>query len=257
VKRIVIKTGGRAAENAQALTQLAKEMKALSGNYDFILVHGGGAAVSEIQKTYGIEPLFIDGKRITGPVEMDLVDMGLSGKMNTYLVRLFRQCGLKAVGLTGADGSLFTGESLGDYQGKENRTGKVINCDVSLIQHLEKGGYLPIICSVSVDDQGRGININADEAALALATALEADDLIFISDIPGIMKEGKVQHQLSASQSLQLIEDGVIQGGMIPKVHSSIEALKQGVGTIIIGEYKESGDLKGLLDKKQGSGLLL
>lgn len=257
MKRVVIKTGGKAAENQEALSHLAQEMKALSGEYEFILVHGGGAAVSAIQKTYGIEPLFVNGKRITGPREMDLVDMGLSGLMNTYLVRLFRQEGLKAVGLTGADGSLFTGESLGDFDGKENRTGKVIRSDISLINHLEKEGYLPIVCSVSVDDQGRGININADEAALALAVELKADDLVFISDIPGIMKDGQVISLMKEKEALELIEAEVIQGGMIPKVQSSLEALKGGVGTIIIGDYLKKGDLSGLLNKEKGSGLLL
>ncbi|MDA3852501.1 MAG: acetylglutamate kinase [Spirochaetaceae bacterium] len=257
MKRVLIKTGGRAAEDSEALIQLAQEMKRLSGEYAFTVVHGGGAAVSAIQKTYGMEPLFIHGKRITSPLEMDLVDMGLAGLMNTYLVRLFVTQGLKAVGLSGADAGLFTAESVGDHNGKENRTGRIISSDVELIHHLESKGYLPVISSVSMDEQGLAMNINADEAALALAVALKADDLIFISDIPGILKDNIVIPSLDQHQAHQLIEDSVINGGMIPKVESSLKALNAGRGYIIIGNYNKLGDLQGLLDKQKGSRLFL
>ncbi|MDC7222351.1 MAG: acetylglutamate kinase, partial [Spirochaetales bacterium] len=110
-ERIVIKIGGRAAEKEEALLSLAQEMAALTPHYDMVLVHGGGAAVSSIQKVYGIEPLFVDGKRITAPEEMDIVDMGLAGKMNKYLVRLMGRAGVKGVGLSGCDGALFSEKS--------------------------------------------------------------------------------------------------------------------------------------------------
>lgn len=255
MKTVVIKAGGRASENREALEALAGEIKNNSGDYRFVFVHGGGAAVSSIQKTYGVEPRFVDGKRITAPSEMDLVDMGLSGLMNTYLVRLFQQKGISAVGLTGADGNLFTGESLTDAA--ENRTGKVLAVDPSLIYLLEEKGYLPVVCSVSMDKEGFGININADEAALALAVALKADDLIFISDIPGIMKDGKTASHLSAEEARSWIKEGTIAGGMIPKVDSSLTALEMGVGTIMIGDYKQQGDLKDLLENSKGTGLSL
>lgn len=255
MRTVVIKAGGRAAENRAALESLASEIHGLSDLVRFVFVHGGGAAVSSIQQTYGVEPRFIDGKRLTSPSEMDLVDMGLSGLMNTCLVRLFQKQGLQAIGLSGVDGALFTGASLTDPA--ENRTGEVIEVKPELILLLEKEGYLPVVCSVSTDREGNGININADEAALALAVALKADDLLFISDIPGIMKEGTVALSLNKKEAEQWITEGTIAGGMIPKVQSSLTALAQGVGTIVIGDYKKKGDLEGLLNFTRGTGISL
>lgn len=250
---VLIKIGGRAAEKENALLALAGEMKTLSSEYDFILVHGGGAVVSAIQKQYGIEPLFGDGKRITAPREMDIVDMGLAGKMNTYLVRLFLKAGLNPVGLSGCDGKLFRGVGYGPYEGRENRSGEVASCDTSLIDILLPRGYLPVVCSVSFDESGLGININADDAALGLAEALRVSRLLFISDIPGVLRGDRLLSTLNNEEIGQLIEDGTISGGMIPKVRSSLEALRKGVEKILITDYSETGDLNKLISGVKGT----
>lgn len=250
---ILIKSGGRAAEDSAALEALAAEMKNLSGEFSFLFVHGGGAAVSAIQKVYGIEPVFRDGIRITSPKEMDLVDMGLAGLMNKKLVRIFSSCGLKPVGLSGADGNLFTGKSIGE----QSRTGRIVSTDPSLTGLLMEKGYTPVVCSVSSDRNGVALNINADEAALALGVACGAESIIFISDIPGILDGGRLRPELSEKEITGLIGDGIISGGMIPKVRSSLEALKSGAGTVVIGDYRESGDLKGLLTGKKGTKICL
>lgn len=254
---ILIKIGGRAAEQEDSLLSLAREMKTLLDEYSFILLHGGGAAVSSIQKVYGIDPLFVDGKRITAPQEMDIVDMGLAGKMNKYLVRLFHKAGLKGVGLSGCDGALFTGKSFEDYQGKENRSGMVESCDPALAHLLMEHGYFPIVSSVSFDREGRGININADDAALGLAQAMKVDKLLFISDIPGILKEGKVLETLDEEGIQKELAIATITGGMIPKVESSLAALKGGVKKIVITDYKKEGDLKDMIKNSKGTEITL
>ena len=254
---ILLKIGGRAAEVESSLLSLAKEIKELGKSYHFILVHGGGAAVSAIQKQYGIEPLFVDGKRITGPEEMDIVDMGLAGKMNKYLVRLFFRAGLKGVGLSGCDGGLFTGKSFDDYLGRENRSGMVENCDTTLLSLLLAQDYVPIISSVSHDNEGKGININADDAALGLATALRVSKLLFISDIPGILQDTSLIRSLNKQEAEDLIDQKIISGGMIPKINSSLSALQEGVRNIKISNYETDGDLSRMIKGSKGASITL
>jgi len=256
-ERIVIKIGGRAAEEEEALLALAGEISRLSADYHIVLVHGGGSAVSSIQKVYGIEPLFVNGKRITAPEEMDIVDMGLAGKMNKYLVRLFRRAGVNGVGLSGCDGALFSGKSFGNHGGRENRSGSLDRSDPSLVEILWQTGYFPILSSVSYDEQGRGININADEAALGVAEALKASRLLFISDIPGILEEGKIIDEMNEEAITSALEREVITGGMIPKVTSSLEALRLGVSAILITDYRESGDLNAMIQGSKGTKITL
>lgn len=254
MKTIVIKAGGRAAESSEAILLMAEEIKTLtSGDCRILFVHGGGAAVSKIQKQYGIEPRFVDGKRLTSVSEMDLVDMGLAGLMNKHLVRLFQRKGLKAVGLSGADGGMVLSSDAVGEGGNENRTGTVEAVNPELIELLMDSGYFPVLSSVSSDSEGRGMNINADEAALAIACGVEADALIFISDIPGILIDGAVMPHMDESSIGHYIGSGDIQGGMIPKVRSSLEAIRQGVQSIRITNYEASGDLERILDEKKGT----
>ncbi|MDC7240272.1 MAG: acetylglutamate kinase [Spirochaetales bacterium] len=258
MKTVVIKTGGRAAESTELMSQMAAEIKDLSASgYRIVFVHGGGAAVSGIQKQYGMEPRFVDGKRLTSVKEMDLVDMGLAGLMNKHLVRLFSQAGLQAVGLSGADGALITSEDASGSAENENRTGSVKSVDPSLLKLLMGEGYFPVLSSVSTDSKGRGMNINADEAALAVAASIKADDLIFISDIPGILIDGAVVSSLHEAEIEKCIGSGDIQGGMIPKVRSSLEAIRQGVSTIQITNFEAPGDLKKIIDGSKGTSITL
>ncbi|MBB6482502.1 acetylglutamate kinase [Spirochaeta isovalerica] len=250
---MIIKTGGRAAENSGALRHLAEEIKELSRSYDFLLVHGGGAAVSAIQKTYGIEPVFKDGIRMTSEKEMDLVDMGLAGLMNKKIVRLFSSCGLLSVGISGADGSMLTGEPIGEG----SRTGRITGSDRKIIDLLLQGGFTPIVSPVSSDSRGGALNINADEAALALGIACKADTIVFLSDIPGILNSGELIDRINEPEADRLIEQGIISGGMIPKVRSSLKALHEGAGTVVIGEYINQGDLNNLLKGNKGTKIWL
>ncbi len=253
---VALKIGGRAAARTEILDLLIDEIALLAERYRFILVHGGGAEVTRVSRALGLEPEFRDGIRITRPEEMEIVDMVLSGLMNKRIVRRFQVRGVAAAGISGSDGALFTGESLeGDGEGA-TRTGRITAVRPDLIGTLLRDGYLPVIASTSMDGTGSGLNINADDAALALAAGLPASRLLFLSDIPGILRDGAVIREIDRQGAEREIAGGVISGGMIPKVRSSVEALSRGVGRIIIGEYGDRGDLAGLLEGRIGTSIV-
>ncbi len=252
---LIIKIGGRPASNPEVLDALVADIGDLAKSHKSlvsVLVHGGGADVTEMSKRLGIEPRFVNGKRQTSVEEMQIVEAVLAGNVNTRLLRRFLAAGIPAVGLSGVDAGLFTGvgvESAG-------RTGRITATKPTLISDLGKAGYLPVVSSVSCDSSGKdGLNINADDAAMALAVALKARCLIYLSDIPGILKENQVMPTITRSIAKREIAAGVIAGGMIPKVQSSLDALDQGVGSVVIGGFQERGDLAKFLDLRRGTSI--
>ncbi len=252
---VVVKIGGRAANNTALLADFARELAALGRGRRFLVVHGGGKEVSELsEKLLGKPPVFVNGVRRTSPEEMEIVEMVLNGKVNKRLVRLFQANCVMAVGLSGSDGPVFRGECL---QGEApTRTGKVTGAQTKLLRLLFSGGYVPVLSSTTMDESGEGVNINADEAALDLAEALKADALLYLSDIPGVLKENEVIAALGARQARVEIASGVISGGMIPKVESALGALACGVKRVVIGEYAAPGALKKLLAGEQGTSIV-
>ncbi|MCL2294810.1 MAG: acetylglutamate kinase [Spirochaetes bacterium] len=252
-KTVVIKTGGKAASEKSAMITLFKEMKDLKSKYNFVFVHGGGAEVTRVSKVFGLEAVFKDGIRLTTPEEMEIVDMVLSGRMNKEIVRLANSCGINSVGLSGSDAMLFSGKQAGE----KTLTGKITDVQPAILGLLINNGYLPVVSSTSMTTEGIALNINADEAALEIASAIKADKLFFISDIQGVMKEGIVINILTEKMAEEEIASGIISGGMIPKVNASVAALKKGVSAIIIGEYLNSGDLLLSLDAKKGTSIVL
>jgi acetylglutamate kinase len=251
---ILMKIGGRAAEDEGSLAALCDEMLELRRDNRLLVVHGGGAEVSAFSRRLGIEPVFEQGIRRTSAEEMDLVDMVLAGRANKRLVRLLRTRGIDAVGLSGSDGGVVTGAALGGDP-RLTRSGTVDSVDPRLLELLFTAGFLPVLCSTSMDEGGNALNINADTVAFRVAIRLTADALIFFSDIPGVLSGGSVVQTLSAEEARSLIERGVIAGGMVPKVSASLEALDQGVRKVIIGQYEGPGSLARMLDGKQGTRL--
>jgi len=247
---ICIKVGGKAASDAAALSALIGEMVRLAGRYRFFLVHGGGAEVTRVSGLLGLKATFQNGVRLTSPPEMEVVDMVLAGKMNKAIVRQFQARGVAAFGLSGSDGRLFTGERIAP----ESHTGRISAVEVRPLLTLMEAGYLPVVASTSMSALGVALNINADEAAFALAARLPADTLLFLSDIPGILDgEKRVMPRLTGDGVRTAIASGVISGGMIPKVESSMKALADGVAGIVIGQYLADGDLERLLGGQAGS----
>lgn len=246
----IVKIGGRVASEKTKTEALLRDMATVS-SVSYILVHGGGAEVTSAAARFGIESRFVNGIRFTSPEEMAVVDAVLAGKINKELVRMAARAGLNGVGLSGSDAKLFTGRAVSDG----SCTGTVTATDTGLLKLLLENGCFPIIATTSMTDTGLPLNINADEAALALASALKAARLIYISDIPGVLKEGTVIPRLDRKTVAAEIESGVISGGMIPKVNSSVEAVANGVGSVIIGGYEEEGDLHRLESGTKGTSI--
>ncbi|UCG00181.1 MAG: acetylglutamate kinase [Spirochaetaceae bacterium] len=250
---ITVKIGGKTAEDTAQLRPFAADLKDLMADHYLLIVHGGGAEVTRISKQLGFEPRFHEGIRITLSEEMDVVEMILSGKVNKHLVRFFQSRGLPAVGLCGADGATFSGRTLGEVDGNETRTGNVSESDPRLLTTLFEAGFLPVLSSTSMDKKGVGVNINADSVAFEVACRLHSESLVFISDIPGVLKDGQVLKSLNRDRVREEIAAGTINGGMIPKATSAVEALKHGVGQVIIGQYCGRGSLGALLKGEMGT----
>ena len=251
---VVLKIGGKMAEQEASLREFALDLKDLqqAGRYP-VLVHGGGPEVSRISRELGIEPVFHEGVRVTSPQEMDIVEMILCGRVGKRLVRLFQSCGLPAVGLSGADGRIFTGRSLGRILERETRTGNVERVDPGLLGVLLAAGYFPVLASTTADESGAGVNINADTVAFELSCALGSSSLVFLSDIPGVLRGGRVLSRLDRAGVRESIRDGTITGGMIPKATAARAALKKGVGRVVIGQYGGRGSLAALLEGGLGT----
>lgn len=246
---LCVKIGGIAAENKKALKNLLSEMKSMQEEYRIILVHGGGKAVSAVTEALGLKPQFINGIRQTSTEEMEIVEMVLAGKMNKELVRTAGSLGVHAAGLSGSDCSTFTGQAISST----SRTGKITSVKPEFIQILLENKILPIISSVSMDGQGAGLNINADEAAREIAISLNAEFLVYISDIPGVLINGKCITSLSEEESRKWIKSGEIHGGMVPKVTSSFNGLHKGIRQIVISSYSDTRDLHKMVTKKAGT----
>ena len=245
---VCVKIGGRALEDASTVGGLAKEIVRLNDRYRCVTVHGGGAEISRISGVFGLSPEFRDGVRMTRREEMQVVDMVLAGLVNTSLVRAI---GPKAVGVSGCDAGLFVGESIAP----DSHTGHILEPDPHILNVLMGEGWIPVVSSVSASSEGVPLNINADEAALSVSRSLHAKCLVFISDIDGVLKDHSVVPVLFPSTVESAIREGVITGGMIPKVRASVAALNDGVDSISIGSFEHTGDLLDLIDGKRGSSI--
>jgi acetylglutamate kinase len=252
---IVVKIGGVVATDPSLLSALLSDFAKLR-KHRFVLVHGGGKEVTAVSEKFGLRAEFQDGIRLTSPAEMDVVDMVLGGKINIDLVRRARAAGLPAVGLGGQDGSLFTGEVRSGAGKVDSRTGTITRTDTTLLGVLTESGYFPVVNSTSCDAGGRGLNINADEAAEALAIAARAEALVFVSDIAGVLKGGQVLPRLDGPAIDAEVASGVIGGGMVPKVRSAHQAVRSGVGKVVIGGFRAAGDLEKLLSGVSGTTII-
>ena len=257
---LVIKLGGAAAEAAGSLTAFTHELaQVVAAGARVVLVHGGGDEVSALTRRVGLEPRFVGGVRVTSPAEMPYVDMVLCGAVNKRLVRELHTAGLAAVGLSGADGAIFTGARVAGpitRAAAENHTATVAQVDTRLLWLLLAHGYLPVLAPTSVEPPGRAVNINADSVALRIAPALAAHRLLFLSDVPGVLKEGAVLPTLTPPRAAAEIAAGVIRGGMIPKLEAAAHAVEQGVRRVVIGRFAAAGELTALLTGAAGTTIL-
>ncbi len=245
---VVVKIGGSPAEDDAVLEALFRDIAALKES--ILLVHGGGKHVTDVTRKFGIEPRFSDGIRVTSEAEMPLVDMGLAGMVNTRLVRLAVRSGVGAVGITGADAGTLVGKRVGTG---DNATARPDRVDTSLVESLFASRLLPVMAPVASDGSGRAVNVNADDAARAMAGALKATALVFLSDVPGVIDGGRLRNAIRVDSIEDIIAAGVATGGMAAKLRACGEALRAGVGRIAIGNVTGSGDLTEILRGSRGS----
>ncbi|MFN2312471.1 MAG: acetylglutamate kinase [Spirochaetia bacterium] len=249
---VVVKIGGRAVET-ELIRDLTHEIAELAPHVRLIVVHGGGAEVTRVSELFGIEARFEAGIRMTSNLEMQVVDMILAGKMNKALVRMLLRSGARPVGFCGADAATVVGIPVTDSTGQTTATGRIERIETGLINLLLESGYLPVIASSATTSVGLPLNINADDVAFAVAGAIQANHLVFLSDIPGILKQEQVLRTVTPLDIEREIQTGVIAGGMIPKTRSAEAALAAGVGSVVIGCYSITGDLNRLLGNEIGT----
>jgi acetylglutamate kinase len=221
------------------------------------VVHGGGPEINSWLEKLNIEPQFKDGLRVTDAATMDVVEMVLAGRVNKDLVSLINRAGALAVGLCGKDGNLIQARPVG--REGVGFVGEVTNIDTGLIESLISNGYVPVISSVAADENGQAYNINADTVAGEIAAALQAEKLILLTDTPGILYDyhdpSTLIHKLDIQKARELIDQGVVSGGMIPKVSCCVRSLAQGVKAahILDGRLPHSLLLEILTDEGIGS----
>ena len=246
----VVKIGGRVQNDPALAHQIAGAWDARARA--LVLVHGGGDEVTRIQQALGVESVFVHGRRVTSARDIDLVRMGLSGSANKRLVSALVHEGIRAVGISGEDASLIAATPVD--ASTLGHVGEVHRVDVSLILHLLDGGYLPVISPVSRNiglELGPALNVNADDAAAAIAVALEARELLLISDVQGILDGDQTIESLSAEGAADLVMRGTAGGGMAAKVNAALTALRGGVPLVRVG------DLSVLADGTKGTRLTL
>jgi acetylglutamate kinase len=230
----VVKIGGNEIDDPSWLERLAAAAAGHEGA--LVVVHGGGKEVTELQRALGAEPEWRDGLRVTTPEALRAVSMVLSGLVNKRLVALFVGAGTQAVGVSGEDAGMFRAEpKLGGALG---RTGEIREVRTSLLETLLAHGLLPVVSPVSRGPDGGALNVNADDAAAALAVALGAERLLFVSNIPGVLAEGATLPEVTAARVEELIRQGTASGGMAPKLRAAAHAASNGVLDVRIGDLE-------------------
>ena len=231
-KTIVIKYGGHAMTERELRASFAVDVVLLKYiGVRPVIVHGGGPQIGATLERMGKKSVFVDGLRVTDDETMAVVEMILGGTINQEIVGLVQQGGGRAIGITGRDGGLLRVEKK--LQGGQDlgRVGGVVGVDASVVSAIASEGFVPVIAPIGVDAEGLTYNVNADEAAGAIAAALRAEKLILLTDVEGVKdRDGKLLRRLSVAEVRRHVEEGTVVGGMIPKVECCIEALAGGVG---------------------------
>jgi acetylglutamate kinase len=231
-RTVVVKYGGAAMKDSSLKDKVIRDIVFMASiGIHPVVVHGGGPEINSWLDRLGIEPKFKDGLRVTDAPTMDIVEMVLVGRVNKEIVSLINQAGGLAVGLCGKDGNLITARAI--TQQDIGFVGEVSNVNAQLVESLVKSGYIPVISSVAADEFGQAHNINADTVAGEIAAALGAEKLILLTDTRGILRNYKdpstLITKLDIQQARELIQSGIVAGGMIPKVNCCVRSLAQGV----------------------------
>lgn len=258
-KVVVVKYGGNAMVNEQLKQQVMEDVVLLwLIGVKVVLVHGGGPEISQTMKALGKEAVFVDGLRVTDRETVDIVQMVLAGKINKTLVNLLEMKGGQAMGISGMDGRLIEAEIKDERLGY---VGEITNINIQPVNDLLEKGYIPVISTLGCDREGNAYNINGDTAAARVAGALEAERLIMLSDIPGLLRDKDdpttLIPELSVIEAARLRQEGVISGGMIPKMECCIEAIRRGVKKVIIMDGRVPHSILMELLTDEGAGTMI
>ncbi len=256
-KIVVVKYGGNAMINEELKQQVMEDLVLLHlVGVKVVLVHGGGPEITEMLSKVGKETQFVDGLRVTDAETAEIVQMVLAGKINKSLVNLLGTKGGKAMGISGIDAHIIEAEVKDQRLGF---VGNITKVNVEPIKNLMDNDYIPVISTVACDDKGNVYNVNADTAAAYIAGALNAERLISMTDIAGILKDRDDPTSLipciDVAEAKQLFSDGTISGGMIPKVECCLEAISKGVKKVVImdGRVPHSLLIETLTDEGAGT----
>jgi acetylglutamate kinase len=257
-KTIVIKYGGAAMKDESLKARVVSDLVLLSCvGIQPVMVHGGGPEINTWLNKLGIEAQFKNGLRVTDAATMDVVEMVLGGRVNKSLVSLIQQAGGQAVGLCGKDSDIIRARQM--VEKDIGFVGEVTSVDPSLLRTLVSDGYIPVVASVASNGKGQGLNVNADTAAGEIAASLRAEKLILMTDVPGVLRNkddpSTKYTALTIRNCKELVDEGIIAGGMIPKVDCCIRSLSQGVSAthIIDGRQPHSLLMELLTDEGVGT----
>jgi len=237
-KIIVVKYGGSAMVDEELKRQVIQDVTLLKlVGFKPVIVHGGGKEISRWVEKSGMEPVFVNGLRKTDEATMEIVEMVLN-KVNKSLVKLVQQLGVNAIGISGKDGGLLKVEKKYSNGEDIGFVGEITEVNPKIIYDMLEKDFLPIICPVGMDDEFNSYNINADDAACAIARAINAEKLAFLTDIEGVYKDpsdkSTLISELTVAEAKALIGDGYIGGGMLPKLNNCIDAIENGVSRVHI-----------------------
>ncbi len=235
-KIVVVKYGGNAMINEDLKQQVMQDIVLLwTIGVKVVLVHGGGPEINELMAKLGKKAEFVDGLRVTDKETVDIVQMVLAGKVNKTLVNLLEMKGGRAVGLSGMDGRLIEAKVKDERLGY---VGQITKINIDPVTDLLDKGYIPVISTIGCDTEGNAYNINGDTAAAFIAGALSCERLIMMTDIAGVLRDkddpASLIPEMNLAEAAQLREEGVISGGMIPKVECCVEAIHAGVKNVVI-----------------------
>jgi acetylglutamate kinase len=254
--RILIKIGGRAFEGEKGFKDLARAMKA-DPTIEIIIVHGGGAEISQALKDAGRQTTFIDGIRVTRAEDIKIVENVLSGSINRRIASWLSANGVPCKRLSGKTLGLFLVEPLTRGGQELGYVGKIKQINANVVLATLKGGQVPVISPISANDKGASYNVNADSAAAALAAEALCTDLVFITEVPGVLVDNRIQPTLTVQEAKTLIAKGTIEGGMVAKMESAFEALNKNVARVHIIQWAGQNTLQAIIDRQSINGTII
>ncbi len=254
--RILIKIGGRAFEGEQGFKELARAIKS-SYELELIIVHGGGAEISQALKNAKRETKFIDGIRVTRAEDIRIVEDVLCGTVNLRIASWISGNGVECRRMSGKTENLFRVEPLTRGGLNWGYVGEIKQVNAGVVLDTLQAGKVPVISPISADEKGASYNVNADSAAAALAATAGCTDLVFITDVPGVMVHEEIRPSLSVNEAQSLIADGIIKGGMVAKMESAFEALSKKVPRVHIIQWQGTDTLQNIVNLQSISGTII